>query len=106
MPDFNKAPICRERIRRIKPGFGWVDHHLVRDRITQELTPTAMALYLFLICVSDADGVSYWSDTGVAERLRLGRAEVAHARTVLLEQDLLLYEKPLWQLLPLPEGRR
>lgn len=99
-----KEPICRDRIRRINGGFGWVDHRLVRDRHVECCSTAAWALYLFLITVADADGVSYWGDTAICERLRLGLVELKHARTELQSQDLIAYEKPVWQLLDLPAG--
>ena len=97
-----KEPICRNRIRRISGGFGWVDHRLVRDRYVDRCSPTALAVYLFLVAVADADGVSYWGDTAICERLRLGRTELQHARAELEGADLLAYEQPIWQLLQLP----
>lgn len=97
-----KEPICRERLRRIAGGFGWVDHRLVRDRYVDRCSPTALAVYLFLVVVADGDGVSYWGETAMAERLRLGRAELKHARAELEAADLIAYESPIWQLLQLP----
>lgn len=97
-----KEPICRDRIRRISGGFGWVDHRLVRDRHVERCSPTALAVYLFLVAVSDADGVSYWGDAAIGERLRIGRAELKHARAELEAADLIVYEQPIWQLLQLP----
>jgi hypothetical protein len=102
MPSVIKEIICRDRIRRIRGGFGWVDHRLVRDRYVERCSPTALAVYLFLIAVADADGVSYWGDAALGERLRLGKAEVEHARHELEAADLIAYEKPLWQILQLP----
>lgn len=95
-------PICRDRIRRISGGFGWVDHRLVRDRYMEHCSTTALALYLFLIAVSNADGVSYWSDTAASERLKIGTAELKCARIELEAVGLIAYEKPIWQVLQLP----
>jgi len=95
-------PIVRDRIRIIRSGFGWVDHRLVRDHYIDKYSPTTLAVYLFLITVSNADGVSYWSDKAMCKRLHIGLAELREARDQLLEADLIAYEKPLWQLLQLP----
>lgn len=105
MPRVIKEAIVRNRIRRIGGGFGWVDHRLVRDRYVERCSPTAWAVYLFLVVVSDGDGMSYWGDMAICERLQLGRAELAHARDELVGVDLVAYEKPLWQVLQLPSGR-
>jgi hypothetical protein len=98
-----KAPIRRDRIRYIKGGFGWVDHRLVRDRYLDRCPPTALALYLFLVAVADADGVSYWGDAAICERMAIGKAELKHARATLIEADMLAYEKPIYQILSLPK---
>ena len=102
MPNINQEPICRERIRCIRGGFGWVDHRFVRDRYIDGCSPTAIALYLFLVTVANADGVSYWGDKAIAKRLHIGIAELRAARDQLVAIDLIAYEPPLWQLLQLP----
>lgn len=94
-------PICRDRIRYIHGGFGWVDHRLVRDHYIDQCSPTALAVYLFLVTVSNADGVSYWSDKAICKRLHIGLAELREGRDQLISSDLIVYEKPIWQLLQL-----
>ncbi|NQZ48099.1 MAG: hypothetical protein HRT63_11315 [Erythrobacter sp.] len=100
-----KEPICRERIRRISGGFGWVDHRLVRDGYVEERSHLALATYLFLVTVADADGVSYWGDRAVAERLNAGIVELRSARAELEAAGLIAYDKPVWQVLQLPRRR-
>lgn len=100
-----KEPICRDRIRRISGGFGWVDHRLVRDHYVDECSHLALSLYLFLVTVSDADGVSYWGDKAISERLKAGVEELRQARTQLASADVLVYDKPVWQLLQLPKRK-
>lgn len=97
-----KEPICRERIRRISGGFGWVDHRLVRDHYVEECSLLSLALYLFLVAVADADGISYWGDKAISERLKAGVEELRQARTQLEAADLVAYDKPVWQVLQLP----
>lgn len=100
-----KEVICRDRIRCIRGGFGWVDHRFVRDHYVERCSCVALAVYLFLIAVSDADGVSYWGDSAICDRLRIGKAELKHARAELEADDLIAYEKPIWQVLQLPITR-
>ena len=100
-----KEVICRDRIRYIRGGFGWVDHRFVRDHYIQHCSITSLAIYLFLIAVSDADGVSYWGESAMCDRLRIGKAELKHARAELEAAELIAYEKPIWQLLQLPATR-
>jgi len=105
MTQITKEVICRDRIRSIRGGFGWVDHRFVRDRYIQCCSTTSLAVYLFLIAVSDVDGVSYWGESAMCDRLRLGKAELKHARAELEAADLIAYEKPIWQVLQLPATR-
>ena len=100
-----KGAICRDRLRVIRGGFGWVDHRLVRDGYVQRCSPSALALYLFLVVVADGDGLSYWGDKAICARLHLGAAELKQCRDELLGADLVAYEKPLWQVLALPRSQ-
>lgn len=96
--------VCRDRIRVIRTGFGWVDHRLVRHRHVDRCSVQALALYLFLVTVADADGVSFWSDKATCERLPLTMAELLVCRQELIAAELIAYEKPVTQVLSLPEG--
>lgn len=100
-----KEPIDRERIRRISGGFGWVDHRLVREGYVEACSHLALAVYLFLVTVADADGVSYWGERQLCERLNCGQVELRAARTELEAVGLIAYDKPIWQVLQLPKRR-
>jgi len=97
-----KEIICRDRIRYIRGGFGWIDHRFIRDHYVERCSVVSLALYLFLIAVSDADGVSYWGESAICDRLRIGKAELKHARSELEQERLIAFEKPIWQVLQLP----
>lgn len=99
-----KTPVCRERVRRISPGFGWVDHRLVREHYVERCSHRALALYLFLVTVSDAEGLSWWSERLLARRLGLETDQLRQARAELQAADMVAYEPPVWQVLPLVEG--
>ena len=60
------------------------------------------ALYLFLITVSDAQGLSYYGAPTLARRLHLSDEQFAAARQQLVELDLIAYRSPLYQVLALP----
>ena len=96
-----KRLLCPERARRIPEQFSWVDHRLVREHRFKECGPEAMALYLLLITIGDAEGLSYYSDTALARLMRVDEAGVRKARHDLLGADLLAYRKPLYQVLSL-----
>lgn len=97
----HKFPICPDRIRSIPEQFSWVDHRLVRDRHIDLLNHEAAALYLFLITVADCQGLSYYADASLCERLTMDAPTLASARACLLKFRLVAYKKPLYQVLAL-----
>ena len=60
--NMQKHPIYPERIRTPPKQFSWVDHRLVRDHYIDRCSHQSAALYLFLVTVADAQGLSYYSD--------------------------------------------
>lgn len=102
MKAIEKVPVVPARVRRVPESFSWVDHRLVREGHLNGKSHAALALYLFLVTVADAQGLSYWSENAVARRLRLEPAGLRAARAELEAADLVAYETPLWQVLELP----
>jgi hypothetical protein len=96
-----KRVICPERIRKIPAQFSWVDHRLVRDRYIERCDACAAALYLFLVTVADAQGLSYYADTSLARRLSLAPARLEMARNDLIRIGLIAWQRPLYQVLAL-----
>ncbi len=96
-----KTAINRERIRRVPSGFGWVDHRLVREHYVERCSHGALALYLFLVTVSDGDGVSWWSERSLSARLGMEIDRLRQARAELEAADLVVHEHPVWQVLEL-----
>lgn len=99
-----KTPFVRDRIRRIASGFGWVDHRVVREHYVERCSHGALALYLFLVTVSDSEGVSWWSEHSLAARLGMDADRLRQARAELEAADLVAYEPPVWQVLQLREA--
>lgn len=93
-----------DRLRHIPPSFSWGDHRLVRHEYLRRAAPRAWALYLFLVTVADVQGLSYYSDAAIARHLNLDPLELSAARQQLLQVDLIAYQKPLYQVLALPEA--
>lgn len=83
------------------PSFNWVDHRLVRDNYISRCDCTALALYLFLVTVSDVQGLSYYSDLSICRRLNIEPLQLSAARQKLQQADLIAYRKPLYQVLSL-----
>jgi hypothetical protein len=85
--------------------FSWVDQRLVRDGFLDQCDTRAAALYLFLVTVADAQGLSYFAEPTLMQRLHLPAAELRAARERLVELQLLAYQAPLYQVLALPGPR-
>jgi hypothetical protein len=96
-----KRVLCPERVREIPPQFSWVDHRLVRDRHIERCDPPAGALYLFLVTVADAKGLSYYSDGALVRCLSMSLARLSQARADLVRVGLIAYQRPLYQVLAL-----
>jgi hypothetical protein len=90
-----------ERLRRVPAQFSWLDHRLVRDNRLAGCGPSASALYLVLVTVADAQGLSYYSEASLARLIGLTPDQVILARQQLLQADLIAYQKPLYQVLSL-----
>lgn len=96
-----KTAVIRDRIRRVPSGFGWVDHRVVREHYVERCSHGALALYLFLVTVSDGDGVSWWSERSLSSRLGMDIDRLRQSRAELEAADLVAYEHPVWQVLEL-----
>jgi hypothetical protein len=96
-----KPILCPHRLRHVPRQFSWIDQRLVRDGHIRGRTTAALALYLFLCTVSDAQGASYYSDERVCEFLGLEGAGLKTARRELMEAGLVAYSRPFYQVLSL-----
>lgn len=89
------------RLRRVPTRFSWVDHRLVRQRRLSGCAPPAWALYLLLITVSDAEGLSYYGEGSLCAHLGLSTAELIRARRQLCAAGVIAWEAPIYQVLDL-----
>ena len=96
-----KRVLVHQRVRRIPVQFSWLDQRLVRDRHIERCDAASCALYLFLVTVGDAQGLSYYSEGSIAKRLSMDAARVGQARADLVRLGLIAYEAPLYQVLAL-----
>ena len=92
---------CPERLRHVPRQFSWIDQRLVRNRHIQGPTPRALALYLFLCTVADAEGLSYYSDASTGALLTCSGSELRAARAELAAAGLIAYQSPFYQVLGL-----
>ena len=96
----HKHPISLAKLRQIPQQFSWVDQRLVRERYIDQLSPEACALYLFLVTVADAQGLSFYSERSLCQRLSMTPAVLRQARQALIAR-LGGYQRPLYQVLAL-----
>lgn len=100
-----KRVLLPDRVRRPpSEGFSWLDRRFLRE-FAVRLTGDAIFLYFFLAAVSDKQGLSFYSDSTLAVRLRMGEEDVVAAREDLLTHDLIAFRPPLTQVLSLPRAR-
>jgi len=99
-----KRVLIPSRVRQVPRQFSWVDQRLVRERYIARCDPEALALYLFLVTVADARGLSFYADASIARLLSLSLQRLETAREVLLGAGLIAYEAPLYQVLALEPG--
>jgi len=96
-----KSPILKQRIRKIPSSFSWVDHRLIRHKYIESCTHEQSALYLFLVCVSDVKGLSYYSDKSIIKKLAMDIQTLKEARAGLIKNNLIAWREPIYQVLSL-----
>ena len=102
----SKIPIVADRIRKVPRHFSWIDHRLVRDRHIENCSHAAAALYLFLVTVGDAKGLSYYGDKSIIKHLSMDQSALQDARANLIRIGLIAWQKPLYQVLSLNSPQR
>jgi hypothetical protein len=110
-----KRVLRKDRLRRVPPQFSWIDHRLVHDRHISRCSADALALYLFLVTVADGQGLSYYADATICRLLPLRQARAGQtpdepaldeqtldrARRELIDNRLIAWQRPLYQVLAL-----
>jgi len=91
-----------ERLRQVPEQFSWVDQALVQRHFIDRCEARSAAMYLFLVTVSDAQGLSYYGASTLARRLHLSDGDLDSARRQLIDLELIAYRSPLYQVLALP----
>ncbi len=98
-----KRPILPARVRRIEGGFAFIEHRFLRNGFLESLDLAQLALYVFLVLVSDRNGLSYYAYDKICALLRLSLDEYIFARDQLIENDLIAFDGRLFQVLALPD---
>jgi len=96
-----KRLLVPERVRTVPAQFSWVDQRLVREHHIERCDAHAAALYLFLVTVADAQGLSYYAQASAARYLSMSTERLRQARADLIDAGLIAYAPPLYQVLSL-----
>lgn len=94
-------PLSLAQLRQVPKQFSWVDQRLVREHYIDALSHPACALYLFLLTVADAQGLSYYAEPTLCRRLSMSKATLRQSRQELIAHHLVAYRRPLYQVLAL-----
>lgn len=98
-----KRVLIPERLRKVPRefGFGWIDRRFLHEGYISRCDPPALALYLLLTVVADAQGLSFYADATLARLLTLPPDEIARGRATLIRAGLIAYHAPITQVLSL-----
>jgi len=77
-----KKVLNPQRVRQINGGFSFIPHRFVLDGFLAALGQKELLLYLFLVVVSDRNGLSFYSYDSI--------------------KDLIAFDGTLFQVLDLP----
>lgn len=83
-------------MKRWARSYSIVDHQLLHGGFFQKLSHQALALYLFLVVVGNAQGRSYYADDSIQGILHLSDSDLCQARNKLIEVRLIDYHRPYW----------
>jgi len=97
-----KKPIKPDRIRKITGGFAFIEHAFLRRGFWASPGRRELLLYLFLVLVSDRQGISYYSYDRIRAYPRINVDEYIFARNMLIDKDLIAFDGLLFQVLSLP----
>ncbi len=106
-------PIEQNNLRKITKSFAWVDHRIRSGRFLADFEPEEFALYLFLACAADEQGLSCWRlDVIEKEMPAFSIHQLHHARQQLIQKRLLAFRPwnahdpdGTYQLLPVPNAK-
>ena len=97
-----KRVLDPKRVRKIEGSFSWIDHRFITGGFLRDLSTLEILLYLFLVAVSDRNGLSFYYDDRIASLLKIDLATLGRAREGLVLRSLVAYQPPLYQVLSLP----
>jgi hypothetical protein len=99
-----KKVLNPKRVRKINGGFSFIPHRFVLDGFLAALGQKELLLYLFLVSVSDRNGLSFYSYDTICTLLELNLDEYIASRNSLIDKDLIAFDGTLFQVLDLPRN--
>lgn len=100
-----KKVLNPKRVRKINGGFSFIPHRFVLDGLLAALGQKELLLYLFLVLVSDRNGLSFYSYDTICTLLEISLDEYIASRNSLMDKDLIAFDGTLFQVLSLPQKR-
>jgi len=97
-----KRLLFPDRVRKIEGSFSWLDHRFVTGGFLRDLSTLEILLYLFLVAVSDRNGLSFYHDDRIATLLKIDLPALGQAKEGLIRRSLIAYDSSLYQVLSLP----
>ena len=94
--------VDHDRIRKITGSFSWIDHRFISGGFIRDLSREEILIYLFLVAVSDRQGLSFYHDDRICSLLKIDLASLGEARENLSERALIAWRSPVYQVLALP----
>ncbi len=99
----NKKVLNVDRVRKINGSFSFIPHRFVLDGFLAALGQKELLLYLFLVLVSDRNGLSFYNYDSICTLLELSLEEYIASRDSLIEKDLIAFDGTVFQVLSLPK---
>ena len=97
----SKRMISPEKRRKIPSRFSWIDHRVVRNGYTRKCSARALGLYLFLLSVSDRDGLSFYGSQSISREINVHIHDLEDLRLELIKAGLIAYSEGIYQVLEL-----
>ena len=99
----NKKVLNVDRVRKINGSFSFIPHRFVLDGFLAALGQEELLIYLFLVLVSDRNGLSFYSYDSICTLLEISLEEYIASRDSLIEKDLIAFDGTVFQVLSLPK---
>ena len=94
----HKHPLSPTPLRRVPSQCSWVDQRLVRAHVMDQRSHEAWARALFLLTVADAQGVRFYAERSLCQRLAMTRERLHQARQTLIQRGVVASHHPLSQV--------